>query len=128
MSMMNSGRSNRSRIIGSKISGVSRGSCAAVDEIKMSMSWHSLGQRWNATARPRTDAARRSARSNERLLTRISLTPRAQRPRRALAHFGRTEKEHFALRQIAENLDREINHHRPDRYRAARDLRRAAYL
>src|SRR6266567_2464445 len=118
--MMNSGRSNRSEIIGPRIPGVSRGSCAVVDEMKMSISRHSLGQCWSATARPRTDAARRSARSNERLLTRISLTPRTRN--------ARAEKEHFALRQIAENLDREIDHHRPNRHRAAGDLRPTTHL
>src|SRR6266511_2935334 len=58
----------------------------------------------------------------------IAHPARAQRPRRALAHFARTEKEHFALRQISENLEREINHHRPHRHCAARDLRPAAHL
>ena len=32
------------------------------------------------------------------------------------AAFARAEKEHFPLRQIAENLDREINHDRRDRH------------
>src|SRR5439155_7298757 len=58
----------------------------------------------------------------------IAYSPSAQRPRRALAHFARSENEHFAVRQIAENLDREISHHRPDRYRAAGDLCPAAHL
>src|SRR5215831_3288174 len=58
----------------------------------------------------------------------IAHSPGAQRPRCAFAHFARAEKEHFALRQIAKNLDREINHYRRDRHRAARDLRPGAHL
>src|SRR5438067_1876339 len=83
--MIKSGRSARSRKIGTSNGGVRRCVSAAVDEIRISTSRHCSSQVANGTAIPSNSFASSSARAGVRLLTRRSETPREASARKVLA-------------------------------------------
>ena len=98
MSMMKSGRSNRSRSIGASFSGLATAFPTLWMVMRISISRHCVAHSSNETARPPTACASSTARSDRTIAhTKIAHTTGNKRARSALAGFTRAQHEHLAI-------------------------------
>ena len=110
MSMTNSGRSRRDRMVSSTVALVSTGSVAPVAVTTMSAAASAVRSSCHATARPSSCRARALGRRQRPARDRdLPDTLRPQVDARELRHLARAEDEDAQPRQVAEDLPGELD-------------------